>query len=122
MARLESRAAQRGRDPGREGSRQLGTAWRLGWPGERQFALLHGCGCELQGSEDVIPFQVRVIDEDLLDAPPGRQLAQDSAYRHPGVPDTGQATHPVRVDGNPLIGYPFRVRQRKSLGSIAGRG
>jgi hypothetical protein len=28
---------------------------RLGGLAERQFAFVHGCGCELQSSKDVIP-------------------------------------------------------------------
>ena len=93
---------------------------RLGGLGERQFAFLYGCGCELQSSKDVIPFQVRVVDDDLLDAAPSRELAQDSAHCDPGIPDTGQPTHPGRVDGNPLVGHLLRVRQSELLRSAAG--
>src|SRR5258708_5191679 len=44
---------------------------RLGRLGQRQFTFLHGCGRELQGGEDVIPVQVRIVDENFLNAAPG---------------------------------------------------
>ena len=49
--------------------------WKLGRLGQRQFTFLHSCGRELQGGEDVIPVQVRIVDEDFLNAAPGCELA-----------------------------------------------
>jgi hypothetical protein len=52
-----------------------GTAWKLGRLGQRQFTFLRGCGRELQGGEDLIPVQVRIVDENFLNAAPGCELA-----------------------------------------------
>jgi hypothetical protein len=68
---------------------------RLRWLGERQFAFLHGCGREFQSSQDVSPFQIRVVDENLLDAAACRELAQHSAHRYPVS----------RMQGKPLIRF-----------------
>ena len=97
---------------GGHGHHQAVTHGTLRWLGERQFAFLHRCGGELQCCQDVSPFQIRVISEDLLGTAPGRELTQDGTHGHSGVPDAGQTAHPVRVDGDPLVRHAFRVRQR----------
>jgi hypothetical protein len=60
-------------------------AWRLRWLSQRQFAFLHGSGRELQGRQDVSPFQVRIVGENFLDTAPRDQPPQNSAHRYPGV-------------------------------------
>jgi hypothetical protein len=79
--------------------------------GPGQPAFLHGCCGELQRGEDISPVQVREVNKDLGDGQPRGELAQYRAHRHPGVPDAGQAAHPVRVDGNPLVRHAPSVRR-----------
>ncbi len=72
--------------PGRAAAENVGIPLRIEGlrPSERQFAFLHGCRRELQSCKDVIPFQIRVIDQNFLDAAPGRKLPSGQRSPLPG--------------------------------------
>ena len=65
--------------------------------GQRQFTFLHGCGRELQGGEDVIPVQVRIIDENFLVRPAAAHLTALTV------------TRVSRMQGRPLIRFGLTV-------------
>jgi len=48
---------------------------------QRQLSLLHGCGGELQRSQDVGPLQIRIVLKDLFDVAFGGQLPEQQRRR-----------------------------------------
>ena len=77
-------------------------------------------GCVFESGEDVLALQVGVIDQQFVDAGTSRKLAKYDAHGDAGVADTGQAAHPVWIDGDSLLGHRARVRRRPARDLVCG--
>jgi hypothetical protein len=76
---------------------------------ERQLSFLGSCRRPFKSSKHVLAVKARVVLEDLLDCPAGRQLAEYSSDRDPRIADTEKAPHPTGIDGDPLIWHAQSV-------------
>lgn len=54
-------------------------------------------------------LQVGVVGQQLVDAGTNGELAKHRADGDAGIADAGKAAHPVRVDGDSLLGQRARV-------------
>jgi hypothetical protein len=80
-----------------------------------KLTLLNCDRGELQGCEDVLALQVRVVVENLLERTARSQLAEDGSDRDAGVADAQQSTHPA---GSRLIRSYTTGRRYTSAPSI----
>ncbi len=62
-----------------------GTGWRRAGAscgsGDRNLTRVHGHGCVLEGGQDVVPFEVGVVGEQVVDGSPAGKLAEHRADR-----------------------------------------
>jgi hypothetical protein len=70
--------------------------------GHGEFALLD-CGCgELKGGQNVVPVEVRIVVEDLLDGAACGELAKHRGNGDSRVANGRQPAHPGRISRDPL--------------------
>ena len=65
---------------------------------------MRGGGCVLERGEDVLALQIGIVGSNLIDARARGKLAEHRADGDAGVADAGKAAHPIRVDGDSLLG------------------
>ena len=76
---------------------------------QRQFALTDRLGRVPQRLGDVLGLEVWKVVKDLGYRHAVGNHRDDSRYRHAKAPDTGQATHDIRIGRDPLEHHGFEV-------------
>ena len=76
---------------------------------QRQFALTDRLGRVPQRLGDVLDLEVWKVVKDLGYRHAVGNHRDDSRYRHAKAPDTGQATHDIRIGRDPLEHHGFEV-------------
>jgi hypothetical protein len=104
-----------GSQHGRDSGRQVGVdeqAHDSSWPYERRLVLLNRVGGELESSENVGLFEIRVVSQHLLCGAPCSKLAQDCGDGQPRV----------RMHGRPRIRPGSMVIRSYAMRSGYARG